>query len=877
MATDEQSGEATSPTSLLLSPCIQGSSPGLLHVELNEGQYHWFDPISFNLPGCDTRLTLTSFHVSPNGKPVSSKPVMETYQPDYEKPPITSQVKHPITRQGVERPVFETQMYGVTSGDYIGALKASWPTIHPPVKRMVETLSELAHKADAVLATCKGGDASSRDGTGGDASCLRAGLARYQPPRQQVYGRESPFDADREGGVKMPPGMPRSTVLSPTLAIIHAYEWQLNASREHSRNAVKMDDPEAELAAHFDKTVAFRDGGTSFQRYRECSLARVPDERAASWQLVPGGPWVATRKFHGPFKEIQNRHVVYRVSIGIANTPITAGGKVMVDGRPSTTRKVPSKLKGQFDFEVELDCHRGTPPLTYEIPLIRCCAFSPLPMPTPKQLVDTFPGKLFHTGRMLLNSLPYMGLPHYRFIPIGARNSIHAEARALERAAFAAEHARRTADPNAPFREIMTAMLRAAKLSAYPPHETLDPMQQTRLCAMARDEWHCSDAMPIPEPTSQAAMEPPPVGDAPVAIRYHGGEVDGVFEVHVASSAANLNQILQMIRGDNGKESIALIGDEVPYAFSVKGHTITTKLEDAIFDADLSTECTIDVHCKPRWVLVKLESEEGHTTGVPFRCIPERVNQQMLMFKLNGDLRNHPKLLYRFSVHSTSGNNQVTGMLSDAIGDAARGDDELVAITYKRDYSSRRLQDAQWAAWERGGKSAPMDEPSMADALPAANEAAEAADRAALSTELQSKLRALKDTQAPQQDCKTACSLYTGMLKLADHDVRDGGFDFDRQTMLKAGSETQADKGAATAALKAVQRITESRDDNDATPKVVKHKGRKKKTEGPFTIRCPTPAQCIVLADCLLEAYAAQCAIGDNMAVPVDASMPDAE
>ena len=883
MATDEQSGEATSPTSLLLSPFIQGSSPGLLHVELNEGQYPRFDPISFNLPGCDPQLALTSFPVSPNGKPVSMKPVMETYQRDYENPPIKRQVERPITRQGVERPVFETQIYGVTISDLTGALLASWPSIHPPVKRVVEILSEFAHKADAVLATCKGGDASSRDGTGGDASCLRAGLGRYQPPRQQVYGRESPFDADREGGVKMPPGMPRSTVLSPTLAIIFCYEWQLNTYREHGRNAVKMDDPEAELAARFDETVAFRDGGTSFQRYRECGLARVPDERAASWQLVPGGPWVATRKFHGPFKEIENRHVVYRVSIGIANTPITAGGKVMVDGRPSTTRKVPSKLKGQFDFEVELDCHRGTaPPLTYEIPLIRCCAFSPLPMPTPKQLVDTFPGKLIHTGQMLLNQLPSVrfvdpdtGREHNP-IPIGAKWSIGAEARALQRAAFAAEHAWHTADPNASYREIMTAMLRAAKLSAYPPHETLDVTQQMRLCAMARDEWHCSDAMPIPEPTSQAAMEPPPVGDAPVVIRYHGGEVDGLFEVHVASSAANLNQILQMIRGDNGKESIALIGDEVPYAFSVKGHTITTKLEDAISDANLFTECTIDVHCKPRWVLVKLESEEGQTTGVPFRCIPERVNQQTLMFKLNGDLRNHPKLLYRFSVHSTSGNNQVTGTLSDAIGDAARGDDELVAITFKRDYSSRRLQDAQWAAWERGGKSAPMDEPSMADALPAANEAAEAADRAALSTELQSKLRALKDTQAPQQDCKKACSLYTGMLKLADHDVRDGGFDFDRQTMLKAGSE-KADKDAATAALRAVRKITESRDDNDAKPEVVEHTGRKERKEGPFTIRCSNAAQYIFLADCLQEAYAAQCAIGDNMAVPVDASMPDAE
>ena len=673
----------------------------------------------------------------------------------------------------------------------------------------------------------------------------------------------------------MPPGMPRSTVLSPTLAIIHAYDWQLDAYMEHGRNAVKMDDIEAELATQLDRAVTFGDQ-LAFQYCRDHQSSRVPDERAASWQLVPGGPWVATRKFHGPFKEIENLQVVYRVSIGIANTPITAGGKVMVDGEPSTTRKVPSKLKGQFDFEVELNCHRGTaPPLTYEIPLIRCCAFSPpLPMPTPKQLVDTFPRKLYNTAQMLLNSLPHKGLPHYSFIPFGARCSIHAEVCALQRAAYAAEHACHTANPDAPFGEIMTAMLRAAKLSAYPPHETLDGTQQSRLCAMARDEWHCSDFMPIPEPTSQAAMEPPPVGDAPVVIRFHGSEVDDLIDVPVASSAAILNQILQKVRGDNGKESIPLIGDEVPYAFSVKGHTITTKLEDAISDAHLSTECTIDVHCKPRWVLVNLESKEGQTTGEPFRCIPERVNQQTLMFKLNGDLQNDPKLLYSFCVHSTRGNNQVKGTLSDAIGDAARGDDELVAITYKRDYSSRRLQDAQWAAWERGGKSMPMDEPPMADA---ANEAAEAADRAALSAKLASKLDELKGTRAPQQDSKKACSLYTGMLKLVGHNVRDGDFEFDRQTMLKAGSEANADKVAATTALKAVQNIIEGRDDKDAKPEVVEHTGRKAKTNSQFTIRCSNAAQYIFLADCLQEAYAAQCAADAKKTGPVDTPMPDAE
>ena len=660
MATDEPSGKATTSHSLTVSPFMHGSHPGLSVVELNEGQYQRFQPIPLTLLGCHSRLMLDPFHVSHEGKHRGLKPIMAISSIDRERGAHYMQVG--------ERAVYDAQIHGVTVGEYIGALKASWPNSSPPIKRMADALSEFAHKADAVLATCKGRDAHSPDWTGGDTPYLRAGLLRYQPPRQQVYGRKSSFDAERDDGVKMPRGMPRSTVLSPTLAILFAFEWQLNTFEEHGRDAVKMDDLDAELAARFDEVMAFRDGGTSFQRYRECCLARVPDERAASWQLVPGGPWVATRKFHGPFKEIENLNVVYRVSIGIANTPITAGGKVMVDGRPSTTRKVPSKLKGQFDFEVELDCHRGTaPPLTYEIPLIRCCAFSPLPMPTPKQLVDTFPGKLIHTGQMLLNQLPSVrfvdpdtGRDHNP-IPIGAKWSIHAEARALQRAAVAAQHIWRTADPNAPFREIMTAMLRAAKLSAYPPHETLDVTQQMRLCAMARDEWHCSDAMPIPEPTSQAAMEPPPVGDAPVVIRYHGGEVDGLFEVHVASSAANLNQILQMIRGDNGKESIALIGDEVPYAFSVKGHTITTKLEDAISDAHLSTECTIDVHCKPRWVLVKLESEEGQTTGVPFRCIPERVNQQTLMFKLNGDLRNHPKLLYSFCVHSTRGNNQVKG------------------------------------------------------------------------------------------------------------------------------------------------------------------------------------------------------------------------
>ena len=415
----------------------------------------------------------------------------------------------------------------------------------------------------------------------------------------------------------------------------------------------------------------------------------------------------------------------------------------------------------------------------------------------------------------------------------------------------------------------MTAMLRAAKLSAYPPHETLDGTQQSRLCAMAKDEWHCDDTMSIPKPTRPRA----PIDDGSVIIRFQGVVAEGLFDVPLSSSAANLNEILQELHEANGKDSISLIGDVVPYAFSVKSNIIDTNLKDAIADAKISRECVIDINCKPRWVLVKLESKEGETTGVPFRCIPEQVNEQTLMLKLNSYLQNCPKLLYSFCVRNAYGNSQVAGTLIDAIGDATRGDDELVAITYKRDYSSKRLQNARWAAWERGGKSMPTDEPP-ADALPAVNEAAEAADRVTLTVELQSKLRELKNTQAPQQRCKKAYSLYMGMLKLAD--VKEGSFEFDRQAMLKAGGDTKVDKDYATAALRAVSKITESRDDKDAKPEVVKHTGRKAREEGPFTIRCSNAAQCIVLADCLQEAQAAQCAADATMAGPVDTPMPDA-
>ena len=311
---------------------------------------------------------------------------------------------------------------------------------------------------------------------------------------------------------------------------------------------------------------------------------------------------------------------------------------------------------------------------------------------------------------------------------------------------------------------------------------------------MAKDEWHCDDTMSIPKPTRPQA----PIDDRSVIIRFQGVGAEVQCDVPMGSSAANLNEILQELHEADGKEFISMIGDVVPYAFSVKGSIINTNLKDAIADAKVSTECVIDINCKPRWVLVKLESKEGETTGVPFRCIPEQVNEQTLMLKLNSYLENQTKLLYSFCVRNAYGNSQVAGTLSDAIGDAARGDDELVAITYKRDYSSKRLQNARWAAWERGGKSMPMDEPPMADSLPAVNEAAEAADRVALTVELQSKLRELKDTQAPQQDSKKAWSLYTGMLKLADHNVRDGAFEFDRQTMLEAGGNTKAYKVAAT-------------------------------------------------------------------------------
>ena len=265
-----------------------------------------------------------------------------------------------------------------------------------------------------------------------------------------------------------------------------AWHRAIAGAHLHSYSRVQLEP--GRLSTQLDRALAFGDQ-LAFRHCCDHPSSRVPDEHTASWKPVPGGPWLATRKYHGPFKEIENRQVVYRISIAITNTPITAGGKVMVDGAPSTTRNVPSKLNGQLDFEVELDCTRY-PPMTVEIPLIKCCAFSPLPIPTSKQLVEAFPRKLNSTAKMLYDQLPSFrfvdpdtGRDH-NLIPIAVKRAVYAEVRALERAAIAAQHARDTANPDASHRETMTAMLRAAKLSAYPPHETLDATQQSRLCAI---------------------------------------------------------------------------------------------------------------------------------------------------------------------------------------------------------------------------------------------------------------------------------------------------------------------------------------------------------------------------------------------------------
>lgn len=229
MATDEPSGKATTSHSLTVSPFMHGSHPGLVSiVELNEGQYQRFQSIPLTLPGCDSRLMSDPFHVSHEGKSMGLKPVMALSSIDRERGDHYMEVG--------EREVYDAQIYGVTAGDFIGALKASCPTSKPPIKRMAEELSKFAHQVDAVLATSKGGDAHSPDWTGGDTPYLRAGLLRYQAPRKQVYGRKSPFDAERDDGVKMPRGkMPRSTVLSPTLAILFAFEWLLKIFRETRR------------------------------------------------------------------------------------------------------------------------------------------------------------------------------------------------------------------------------------------------------------------------------------------------------------------------------------------------------------------------------------------------------------------------------------------------------------------------------------------------------------------------------------------------------------------------------------------------------------------------------------------------------------------
>ena len=95
--------------------------------------------------------------------------------------------------------------------------------------------------------------------------------------------------------------------------------------------------------------------------------------------------------------------------------------------------------------------------------------------------------------------------------------------------------------------------------------------------------------------------------------------------------------------------------------------------------------------------------------------------------------------------------------------------------------------------------------------------------------------------------------------------------------MLEAGGNTKADKVAATEALKGVRTIVDIRAANDVKPEVVEHTGRKAKEKGPLTIRCSNAAQCIFLADCLQEAYAAQCTADAKKIGPVDTPMPDAE
>lgn len=809
-ATNIPQEKGAPPTSLLLPPSFQGEGSIFVDEPFEERkEYHLCGAERLLLPGCDPRLSPKLFVIGPDGK----------------------------KRQ---------QVYGALVGDLVGAM-GNCGLKRPPREAIIKGLSKLARQADSALGTCKGDH----------VPYLRAGLLRWRAVHQAehgVYGHSSPWSGD-----SMPPGMPFSTVVTPTLAIIFAYEWMLNAAKPGSKY---QHDDDAELARMMDSLVTIHDQ-TDFnirqidaleQRIHLRTGVREPPPLLPAKQCIESfAKWYCSQKRGCDVREVVQQleccseYDLHRVMKG-------AHGYVWPRAKPVGTR----------------------------------------PLSTPQQLVNSLPDKLLNTARRLRFLIPethtYMvdtwmlrAWGGYRDTPLGFKNWVFAESAALRRASYAAHHANVTMERGATPEDTLVAMLRAAKLSAWPRGETLDESQQRRLFAQALDESHAVEALPAAK-CRKARRHRRDAGDFKpddITAALDGMDLDEQEgeTVHVcfdgfdsavpcSYTVSQLNDLLQQLREENGMSVIPPVDGVVPFAFTVIGtmpSTVTTTLGDAISNAGLSRDGKITVSSEQLWVSVQLEGE-GKKVGSPFRCIPETATPKTLVPKLDAALqtfalqkdgsveafelklllincarenarKSGSTLLYEFYF----GGSKLEGTLASVSG--ARGDTPIV-VTFKRDLAFKRHVDDAWAAWEGCGV--------VPEMVPEMVSEAESAEASAMCAEITRMLTAMTEVGTPPELTpkstpvqKAAYFLYAGMKALAASN--GNSFELTKEMLLQGKGDIKP------SILNCI--INDLKRRENAPPEGTPTTRKAKRDEK--AVPCYTSQHRFVLATCLHDAFMA--------------------
>jgi hypothetical protein len=367
---------------------------------------------------------------------------------------------------------------------------------------------------------------------------------------------------------------------------------------------------------------------------------------------------------------------------------------------------------------------------------------------------------------------------------------LDAEARALRRVLHAG-------DPRV---HSLKAMLRCAKLAAWPRNETLDPAQQRRLLQVVGDE--------VPDSTYhhvRLKLKGYKTPSEMVGCQFEngGGKLLGTDPWSYPTDALITNDMLSRVLVAVEHEERTRVPRPILHTFYIDGREVAGTLGDMIAEGEDEEH--------------KTDEERG-----------ARLAQEAMAE-------------------------------GDALDDDDEGENLVLRITYKRDYAFSCKVEAEWPAWERGGcdGEAKADPPSETDLAADAEARVRLAKAETLSRErlvyVLDRLGTLASTHQPEPEQKEARFLHAGMLALAASDPAVDTFELAAGMLLPEGGQAMY----ATQVLQRVVADLERRRSNGADAPPPGKPANRKAKRGEQVVVCSIPEHRIVLADCLEDAFVA--------------------